>query len=81
MIKATIRDLRYQFEKVEARLVRGEEVQITRRGRIVARLMPPDASGAVTARPDFAARLKLMWGDRMLPPSSELLEEVRRDKI
>jgi antitoxin (DNA-binding transcriptional repressor) of toxin-antitoxin stability system len=39
--KATIRDLRYRFSAVEAILAEGEEIVITRRKRVVARLLPP----------------------------------------
>ena len=81
MARASIRDLRYHFDKVEAQLVRGESVEITRRGRVVAQLSPPKPAENVSRRPDFMARLKEMWGDRILPPTVDLLDEIRRDKI
>jgi len=40
MKTATVRDLRYRFPEVEARLREGEEVQITKRKQVVARLVP-----------------------------------------
>jgi antitoxin (DNA-binding transcriptional repressor) of toxin-antitoxin stability system len=42
MKKATVRDLRYRFSRVEDLLRNGEEVQITKRKRVVARLLPPE---------------------------------------
>jgi len=38
--KATARDLRYRFSVVEDLLGEGQEVQITKRKRIIARLLP-----------------------------------------
>ncbi len=40
MRKATVRDLRYRFREVENLLREGEEIQITKRKRVIARLMP-----------------------------------------
>ena len=37
----TVRDLRYDFGKVEAWLADGEEIEITKHGKPVARLSPP----------------------------------------
>ena len=36
----TVRDLRYDFAKVEAWLADGQEIEITKHGRTVARLVP-----------------------------------------
>lgn len=59
----SVRDLRYRFPQVEARLRRGEEIAITKRGRIIARLVPE--SRAERTVPDFAARLKAIYGSRI----------------
>jgi len=53
MKTATVRDLRTAFPRLEAILREGEPIAITKRNRIVARLVP--ATEAVT-RPDFRAR-------------------------
>ena len=39
MKKASVRDLRYEFKKIERLLHQGEEVQITKRRRVIARLL------------------------------------------
>ncbi len=41
MKKATVRDLRYRFREVENLLREGEEIEITKRKRVIARLLPP----------------------------------------
>ena len=40
MKNASVRDLRYGFKKIERLLRQGEEVQITKRRRVIARLVP-----------------------------------------
>jgi antitoxin (DNA-binding transcriptional repressor) of toxin-antitoxin stability system len=77
MRKASVRDLRYRFTEVENLLREGEEIQITKRGRIVARLVPlkrpsPDR------RPDFLARLKKIYrGKRLRVRGADLIANER----
>ncbi|MCX6979279.1 MAG: prevent-host-death protein [Verrucomicrobia bacterium] len=66
MKTATVRDLRNNFAKLEAWLSDGEKVCIEKRGEPVAMLTamrrPP---GKKVKMPDFAARQKAIWGDRV----------------
>ena len=65
MTKATVRDLRYEFPAVLSRLEHGETIAITKRGKGVARLMPPSSNRArKAARPDFSARIREIYGKR-----------------
>ena len=66
MKTATVADLRNNFRRVSALIDNGESVNITRRGRVVARLVPPVAKPKKLVKPDIMARLKEVWGDRML---------------
>jgi antitoxin (DNA-binding transcriptional repressor) of toxin-antitoxin stability system len=77
MKRATVRDLRYSFKEVEAQLAEGEEIEIVRRRKVIARLAPaPPAS--VVERPDFMARMRAIHGDVILTPSNaDLLAEER----
>jgi antitoxin (DNA-binding transcriptional repressor) of toxin-antitoxin stability system len=77
MRKATVRDLRYRFREVEGLLREGEEIQITKRKRVIARLIP--SRPAVPARrPDFLARLKKMYkGKRMKVSGADLVAQER----
>jgi prevent-host-death family protein len=70
MNKATVRDLRYDFPAVLSRIERGEEIIITKRGKVVARLSPPSKAPKKKKInwPDFAARAKEISGDR--PPGN-----------
>lgn len=69
MKTATLRQLRHDFGSVFAWLEQGEPVQISKRGRVIALLSPPAPPRPAKSRkrPDFAARLKRIYGDLILP--------------
>ncbi len=76
MKTASVRDLRYHFAKIERALAQGQEIQITKRKRVIGKLVPPVTGPP--PKPDFLARLKAIYGDRVLKPSTaELLAEER----
>jgi antitoxin (DNA-binding transcriptional repressor) of toxin-antitoxin stability system len=79
MAKASVRDLRYRFPEVEALLQEGEEIQITKRKRVVARLVPERPAGG-SRRPDFAARLAKIYGKKRLAVSGARLIRAERDE-
>jgi antitoxin (DNA-binding transcriptional repressor) of toxin-antitoxin stability system len=77
MTKASVRDLRYNFPRIEAQLRSGEEIEITKHKRVIARLSPvrPHARKAV---PDFAKMLKEIYGDKVMKTTgAELVSEQR----
>jgi antitoxin (DNA-binding transcriptional repressor) of toxin-antitoxin stability system len=65
MTKASVRDLRYDFKKIERLLLQGEEIQITKRRRVIARLVP-EGPEAAKKMPDFRARIRKIYGDKVL---------------
>jgi antitoxin (DNA-binding transcriptional repressor) of toxin-antitoxin stability system len=73
MRTVTVRDLRNNFSRLETWLGEGEEIQIEKHGQPIALLTGlPKARGKRMRKPDFPARLKRLWGDRVFT-----LEEVR----
>jgi prevent-host-death family protein len=85
MESATIREVQHNLAEYVRRAEHGQEVEIRRRSRVVARLVP--ARRAVTP----AARLnwgevrewrRKMWGADQLPgkPLSEIVYESRADR-
>jgi len=77
MKEASIRDLRYDFKKVERLLRQGEEVRITRRRKPIARLVP-EQTQVRRKMPDFLAQLREIYGDRVLPVTgAEIIAESR----
>jgi antitoxin (DNA-binding transcriptional repressor) of toxin-antitoxin stability system len=79
MKTASVRDLRYAFKKIERLLRQGEEIQITKRRRVIARLVPETAEAAKKL-PDFAARLRAIYGDKVLAVSGADLISADRDR-
>ena len=68
MKKVSICDLRYDFKKVERLLHRGEEIQITRHRRVIARLVA-DRTDHVAKLPDFLGRPRKIYGRKILAVS------------
>jgi antitoxin (DNA-binding transcriptional repressor) of toxin-antitoxin stability system len=79
MTKASVRDLRYDFKKIERLLLKGEEIQITKHRRVIGRLVP-ESAGAAKKRPDFRARVRRIYGDKMLAVSGADLISADRDR-
>jgi antitoxin (DNA-binding transcriptional repressor) of toxin-antitoxin stability system len=81
MKKASVRDLRYRFSAVEDLLREGEEIHITKRKRVIARLLPPEPPAQVRC-PDFLARQKKIFGKkRMKVSGAELLALDREERF
>jgi antitoxin (DNA-binding transcriptional repressor) of toxin-antitoxin stability system len=76
MRTVSVRDLRYDFKMIEGILREGEEVSVTKRRRVIARLVPEPASPAKL--PDFLGRLRITYGDDVLKLSGA--EIVRKDR-
>jgi antitoxin (DNA-binding transcriptional repressor) of toxin-antitoxin stability system len=76
MKTATVRDLRYDFPKIEAWLAGGEEILITKHSKPVARISGPGVvSTQKLPHPDYRARLKRIWGGRVF--TQEEVDEMR----
>ena len=77
--KATVRDLRYHFPEIEDLLQEGQELQITKRKRVIARLVP-ERPAAPVAIPDFMAMLKAIYGNKKLKVKGADLIRSDRDR-
>jgi len=78
----SVRDLRYDFPKVEELLKSGEEIQITKRRQPIARLTPEPAPDLATRPPlpDFLGQMREIFGDRVLPISGAQIISEDRDE-
>lgn len=66
MKTATVADLRNRFRRVSAWIESGEPVEIVKRGKAFARLVPvPPSPRRKLVKPDFAKRRKTIWGNRV----------------
>lgn len=82
MRTATVRELRNEFSRIEAWVHEGETVNISKRGKVIATLVP--ALGNVSPqqrRPkvDIMARLKKNWGERVL--TMEQVAAIRANEL
>ena len=67
MKTASVRDLRHHFANVLTWIKEGQEIKITMRRKIIARLVPErGAKKRAVKMPDFAARLKKVHGRRII---------------
>jgi antitoxin (DNA-binding transcriptional repressor) of toxin-antitoxin stability system len=77
MRKVTVRQLQREFKKIECLLQQGEEIQITKCGRVIARLVQENTQSRPPL-PDFRARLRAIYGDKVFKVSGA--ELIRRDR-
>jgi prevent-host-death family protein len=75
----TVRDLRYDFAKVEDALAQGEVVEITKRGKRIGRIVPE--AKEPPPLPDFLGRIRAIYGDRVFSVSGAELLQGERDRL
>jgi antitoxin (DNA-binding transcriptional repressor) of toxin-antitoxin stability system len=66
-----LRDTRQLFTWLEA----GEVVELRKRNRVVARIVPESPRIEPTKMPDFAARRRAIFGDRVIPIVEDIIAE------
>jgi len=77
MRTTTIRELKHRMSAVLSWVADGETVEVRRRNVPVAILSPKKHKGRI-ARPDFAARIKAVYGDKVLPTTgTDVVSESR----
>jgi antitoxin (DNA-binding transcriptional repressor) of toxin-antitoxin stability system len=77
MKTTTIRQLKHDTTTVLGWVAEGESVEVRRHSDLVAMLSPPRRKRRIV-RPDFAARLVRIYGDKVLKTSgAELISESR----
>ena len=78
MKTATVREIRNEFAKILNWVEDGEQVEITKRKRVVARLVPVKAKPKKLEWPDFEARRARTFPNGVKgKPVSEILDEAR----
>jgi antitoxin (DNA-binding transcriptional repressor) of toxin-antitoxin stability system len=80
MKTVTVRDLRNSFSKLEAWLLEGEDIRVEKRGLPIAVLSAwKSEMEKKIVRPDFAARRRAIWGDRVF--SEAEVAAMRADEL
>ena len=81
MKTASVRDVQHHLSKVLAWVEKGEEVQITRRNKPVAKIVPAEAQGTRIALPAFGTRARRIWGETPLGKSlSQTVVDDRKER-
>lgn len=80
MKQASIREIKHETSRVLGMVEAGQTVELRRRRKPVAILSPPMKDKAVEM-PDFVARLRRIYGDRILETTgTELVDEARGER-
>ena len=80
-MQVSVREAREQLSQLLKAVEHGEQVEITRRGRVVAQLVPPKPSAGIAQEVRASVRAKLR---DILPPSETasavLIRELREER-
>jgi antitoxin (DNA-binding transcriptional repressor) of toxin-antitoxin stability system len=76
----SVREAQHGFAGMLNMVAKGEDVQITRRRHVVARLVPPARQTTKAKWPDIMARLRKDFGDKLTPDSSSIFEDMRGER-
>jgi len=74
MPSINLRQLR-NTKQLKAWLRAGQVVELREREQVLARIVPEEAVKPPVAWPDFEARRRAIFGDRILPAVDQLLED------
>jgi len=77
MHSLNIRELR-DTKRLKTWLRAGKTVELRERDRIIARIVPEKQEERPVQYPDFAARRKKIFGDRVLPIVDDLIRDRGR---
>jgi len=68
MKTANVRQLRHAFGEVMSLIAEGQQVEIIKKGKVIALLSPPPGRKSKKVKlPDFEARQRRIFGDQVLP--------------
>ncbi len=74
MPSVNLRQLR-DTRQLKAWLNAGKTVELRERNRVLGRIVPEKPSAGNIEWPDFEARLKHIYGDRVLPAVQDLIDD------
>ena len=77
MHSLNIRELR-DTKRLKSWLRAGKTVELRERDRVIARIVPAKQEESPVQYPDFAARRKKIFGDRVLPIVDDLIRDRGR---
>ncbi len=82
MTTASVREVQHNLAAVLERVSRGQEVAVTRRGQVIARIVPASGRVGALSWPDSAARMRRLGATAMRGmPASGLICELRGERV
>jgi antitoxin (DNA-binding transcriptional repressor) of toxin-antitoxin stability system len=79
MPSVNLRELR-DTRQLKTWLKAGETVELRERNRVLGKIVPEPPAARPVEWPDFAARLKRNFGNRILPGADLLIEERKKSR-
>ena len=76
----SVRDAQHGFAAMLDLVMGGQQVEITRRRRVVARVVPVTRQAGKVRWPDVMARLKKDFGEKVTPNSAPLFDDMRGER-
>lgn len=81
MARVSVRELQQNLRSIISRVERGEAIDVTRRRRLVARLVRPSAPAEPQPWPDLERRARAVFGSRVISPAaSQQVVDDRGDR-
>ena len=82
MKTASVREVQRNLAAVLDMVSRGQEIAVTKRGRVIARIVPPGDARKPVAWPDAAAHMKRLGPDAARgTPASAIITETRGERL
>ena len=80
---ATVRQVQHELAKLLEQVKNGHEIAVTRRGVVVARIIPAQARTANLRWPDSASRMKRLpkGGSMTGKRPSAVIDDMRRERL
>jgi len=73
----SVREAQHGFAAMLDMVAGGEDIQITRRRKVVARVIPATRQTTKARWPDLMARLRKDFGAKLTPDSASIFEDMR----
>lgn len=83
MKSATIRQVQHGLAEVITEVQKGQEIAITKHGKVVARLVPVERTMSSVGWPDSQARMKALTAGKPIkgPAPSEIVRQQRGERL
>ena len=82
MTTATVRQVQHNLAALLDQVRKGQEIAVTKRGEVIARIVPARATNGRVAWPDSGVRMKrLAAGAALGTPASRIIRDMRKERF